>query len=287
MLPTLPVAEFDRQMQHLVVHYDLMRLDEAVAYLSGEGTVHRRGVVVTFDDGYADNFRYAMPVLLRYNVPATFFIATEYVNDRRLFWWDQLRYAAHSTTRHDRGRPLADRLQADAQGMLNWDRRAVDDMCRELNVTIPPSLVDEMVLSWSQIREMYRAGFAFGSHTHTHPYLPRIRPQCFCAELATSRDLLDSQVPGSFRPFAFPMGDHDPAQEELVRAAGYDCAVTINQRPYAGAPCLFRLGRVHETGDFSKFELHAAGVIFPGWESDGGRHHLWSTVHRPGYRAQM
>ena len=49
-----------------------------------------RSTVITFDDGYADNLHNAKPLLERYDIPATVFVVTEYIDQGREFWWDEL-----------------------------------------------------------------------------------------------------------------------------------------------------------------------------------------------------
>jgi len=67
----------------------MMRNDQLAASLE-RGKLPNRAVVVTFDDGYADNLLSAKPLLEKYDVPATVFIATGYVGNEREFWWDEL-----------------------------------------------------------------------------------------------------------------------------------------------------------------------------------------------------
>lgn len=55
-----------------------------------EGTIPRRAIALTFDDGYADNLHRAKPLLERYEIPATVFVATGYLGQNREFWWDEL-----------------------------------------------------------------------------------------------------------------------------------------------------------------------------------------------------
>jgi peptidoglycan/xylan/chitin deacetylase (PgdA/CDA1 family) len=66
-----------------------MRLDQLVSSLRNQDSRHFR-IVITFDDGYADNLIYGKPILERYDMPSTVFIATGYMNSDREFWWDEL-----------------------------------------------------------------------------------------------------------------------------------------------------------------------------------------------------
>jgi peptidoglycan/xylan/chitin deacetylase (PgdA/CDA1 family) len=82
--------------QHFAEHLDVIRaryrpirLRELAAALE-QGRVPRRAVIVTMDDGYADNLHNARPLLERYGVPATIFVASGYVGSGRQFWWDEL-----------------------------------------------------------------------------------------------------------------------------------------------------------------------------------------------------
>jgi peptidoglycan/xylan/chitin deacetylase (PgdA/CDA1 family) len=81
--------KFAQQLAVLSKYTKPIKLQELVAALK-VGAILPRSVVVTFDDGYADNFQSAKPLLERYNIPATVFVATDYVGGGREFWWDEL-----------------------------------------------------------------------------------------------------------------------------------------------------------------------------------------------------
>ena len=83
----LPVAEFAAQMEALATNHLVVTLERALELLEGgtEPTDGRDPVVITFDDGTADFADLAMPVLARFDLPATLYLATEFVDDRRSF----------------------------------------------------------------------------------------------------------------------------------------------------------------------------------------------------------
>ena len=85
--------DFDWQMKYLVDHgYHTISPDELYAFLEGKGTLPDRPVLITFDDGYVDNYTNAYPILKKYNLKATIFIVTGFVSERKGYLtWDQLR----------------------------------------------------------------------------------------------------------------------------------------------------------------------------------------------------
>lgn len=85
--------DFDWQMKYLVDHgYHAISPDELYAFLEGKGTLPDRPVLITFDDGYVDNYTNAYPILKKYNLKATIFIVTGFVSERKGYLtWDQLR----------------------------------------------------------------------------------------------------------------------------------------------------------------------------------------------------
>src|SRR6266496_15788 len=86
---------FEIQMRFLRKRFRPMPLGELVER-QGSGSIPQNTVVVTFDDGYCDNFHEAKPILDKYEIPATIFVATDNVDGKREFWWDELEYLLFS-----------------------------------------------------------------------------------------------------------------------------------------------------------------------------------------------
>ncbi len=78
----LPVRLFEEHLLHLNSNYDVISVDELVLGLFGGGSLPKRPVVITFDDGYVDNYTHAFPLLLKYRLPATVFLATSFISGK-------------------------------------------------------------------------------------------------------------------------------------------------------------------------------------------------------------
>jgi peptidoglycan/xylan/chitin deacetylase (PgdA/CDA1 family) len=82
---------FEQHLQVLRKRFRVIAVNDLVMQLK-KGTVASNCVCITFDDGYSDNFIYAKPLLEKYQCPATFFVASQFINQKHLFWWDELQH---------------------------------------------------------------------------------------------------------------------------------------------------------------------------------------------------
>src|SRR5262245_11444952 len=83
--------DFDAQMATVARHCHVLGTDEILEFARG-GRLPPNAVAITFDDGYRNNHDVALPILLRHGLKAIFFIATGFVGERRVFWWDRAAY---------------------------------------------------------------------------------------------------------------------------------------------------------------------------------------------------
>lgn len=244
-LVSASVAGFAAQMRHIKRHLNPISFAQLKAAMDGAEPLPPRPVIVTFDDGFDDNYRYAFPILAELRMPATFFLATGYIGTRESFWFERL-YAllAHSTpaaisldalarrlplgaTPALRRQTALDLLQA-VKHMGDSDRRS---MLAELEAQLAESadLTRYQGLSqpmaWEQVREMAAAGMEFGSHTVTHPVLPQCSDEDLAWEMVWSRRTLERQIGRECKNFCYPMGLADARMEAAAIEAGYDFAV--------------------------------------------------------------
>lgn len=235
-------AQFDRQMRILAACFKPMALGEAISRLQ-QRTLPSRALAVTFDDGYADNVATALPILVRHNIRATFFIATGYL-DGRTMWNDRVVEAIRSCNSDDfDGGALG--LGRLALASVELRRKAIAALLAALK-HLPPAereaRTDEietragsrvrkpLMMSDRDVRTLRGAGMEIGAHTVTHPILARLSEDEARREIVASRDDLGTILGEPVTLFAYPNGkpgsDYGPEHVRIVEQAGFRAAVS-------------------------------------------------------------
>ena len=92
-------ADFDWQVGFLKQRFDMLTLPQALDFVHGRSKLSKPSVLLTFDDGYLDNYEEAVPVLVKHNVSATFFLVTNYVGTGIIPWWDMIAWIVKRSPR--------------------------------------------------------------------------------------------------------------------------------------------------------------------------------------------
>lgn len=243
LFPNEPDCDvFDQFMRLIAESFTCLPLDQAIEILSRKQKLPKNAVAITFDDGYADNFTQALPILQKHNLSATFFISSGYL-DGGCMWNDE----AIELVRNFRGDKLdlsqygigilASKTVIDKSNLLEKlipilkykqpeDRRAALDALRlATNGNIPTNLM----MTTEELRKLYNAGMCIGGHTLTHPILARIDQKQAEKEICEDRERITAILGCPPKLFAYPNGkpgqDYLPEHAELVRKAGYSAAV--------------------------------------------------------------
>ncbi len=234
--------EFRTQIRYLRDHFELPGLDELIGIADARFAIRRSTALITFDDGYRDNFEEAFPILREMGVPATFFIATSYIQEPRLPWWDHIAYIVKTTRRDvirlDYPAPLSIDLRHSTrsqalQQILNLYKHAVDvreaDFLRHLGATArveadSKDLGRDLFMSWSQIRRLSQEGMSIGSHTHSHRILSSLTEADQRNELSLSKRILEAELGQPINAIAYPVGQafaFNGLTKRLAREVGY------------------------------------------------------------------
>ena len=232
---------FDRHLRVLKDYHTPIALHDLLAHLGAE--LPPNPALVTFDDGYRDNHDQALPLLLRHGIRATFFIATDYVDRRRLYWWDRISWIVKHAERQTFVLEYPERMEVDL-GSKDATRRLqripksrkgldleryllelADAASAPWDAVHEASLVDRLVMTWDHVRALRRAGMDVGSHTRSHRVLHTVAPGELEAELAGSRARLEAVLGEPIRAVAYPVGRSiadDPLIVASVQSAGYE-----------------------------------------------------------------
>ena len=197
-----------------------------------------RGVAITFDDGYFDNLETALPLLEKYKLPATVFVATDILRGKE-FWWDRLE---HSLLQIARPADLAGRI-ADNPLFRRARTAALGARLRSQSPEVLDSLLSEMpnvppaaaaacarhrMLNEDELRTLARSPLIeIGAHTRSHPCLPELDEDLQREEVAGSRDLLRKLTGQSICTFTYPYGAHNDTSVRVVQNAGFDLACIV------------------------------------------------------------
>jgi peptidoglycan/xylan/chitin deacetylase (PgdA/CDA1 family) len=274
---------FRQQLLYLRSHFDVIRLDEAIAWVEGAGPVRRRPTaLITFDDGYRDNFEVALPILQEVGLPAVFFIAAGYVDRPRLTWWDRVAYCVKSTTREtltlDYPEPCLidlrqpDRNRATQQILQAYTRTPEIDQVRFFDHLEERSWVEidsealgrDLFMTWDQVRRLTSGGMAVGSHTYDHHVLACLPDSVQHNEMTRSKQVLESQTGCPVHAIAYPVGGPESfsdSTKRLAREAGYRAAFSYYggfNRPNESEPLDLRRMAVDWYDSFPMFRFRVS-----------------------------
>jgi peptidoglycan/xylan/chitin deacetylase (PgdA/CDA1 family) len=261
--PLLPgevdAALFERQMGMLARHFTVLPLPEAVRRLR-EGKLPARAAAVTFDDGYRDNFETALPILQRLGLPATFFIATGYLDGGRM-WNDTvieamrrapdrevdltaLGLGRYPTASAEQRRRAAQAVIAVLKYREPTER---DRLAQAVADRVGAALPDHLMMTSAQVAALHGSGMEIGGHTASHPILSRLDPAAARSEIAAGRDCLEGLLGTRPRLFAYPNGkpgrDYQAEHVKMVRELGFEAAVSTAWGAASSGADLFQLPR--------------------------------------------
>ena len=242
--------EFALQLDYLTRWFRVVSLREVVAWLDGEKTLPPHAALITFDDGYLDNYTQAYPILRERDLPATIFLTTGHIQQDDPFYWDMIAYCFHHTRRDTVAFPdgrqghwknetelgrVSNELIESLKLLAETEKQAwVARLPEMLDVSIPAGHFKNLMMSWNQIREMRRGGIEFGGHTMHHPILTRIALEQANEEIAGSKARIEQELGETVHGFAYPNGgkkDFNRAIEQMTAAAGYRVAFTLLNGP--------------------------------------------------------
>jgi peptidoglycan/xylan/chitin deacetylase (PgdA/CDA1 family) len=258
------VDQFKEQLRFIKKHFQVITLEDALLLANNKLPLDKRYALITFDDGYIDNYVAAYPALKEEEISAAFFIPTDYVDSDLIPWWDEIAWMLKNTTikefdfadKHTiyLNGSTGDKVIRNSLTLIKSDPRSMDEKMLELKTKLACEYrvnpADEsLFVSWSQIKEMKSGGMSIGSHTCSHRILTHIDQDSQMLELSKSKQCLEQHLGCSIDSVAYPVGQSNTFNDdicEMTASLGYKMGFTftnaVNDLPINNLYKISRLG---------------------------------------------
>ncbi|MCB0883070.1 MAG: polysaccharide deacetylase family protein [Thermoleophilia bacterium] len=272
--------DFAAQMAYVARNFSVVSVWDLADHITDGTPLPQRPALITFDDGYVDNFEHALPVLREHDLPSVVFLATDFVDSTHVPWWDRLADIFARATPGTYELPMVGTVTLDG---VDANRAARVRMLAELKAVgtdlidptlalaqevldVAPATPDRpLFMSWDQVTAAQRSGMDFQPHTVSHPILTRVDPDRARAEVAGSCARVTERTGRPCVAMAYPNGSYDDSVVEAGRDAGLVMAFTMELGPVRGRAISERamvLPRVpiSRRDDMCRFRLHVQGT---------------------------
>ncbi len=232
--------EFGRELDFFRRHLDVMSLTDLLACYDDIRRFPARPAVITFDDGYIDNYEIAWPLLRERQMPACFFVTSRFLDGTLVPWWDQIAFCIHGATVSQMASPFENdppylldpaNKKVSIQRFLRQIKRVAGKgmdsylayLKEQTGADLERTAIEPLFMTWAQAKEVAGKGIEIGGHTRTHTILSGIEdPAELKAEVKGCYDDIVREIGKKPLAFAYPVGSitamSREADEEISNA---------------------------------------------------------------------
>lgn len=245
----LPVETFKQQLNFLNKNYSIVSLNQVLEALHGDTRLPQNPALITFDDGYKNNYNVAFPLLQEMKIPATIFVTVDRIGTDYPLWFDEIYLLLHSKNCIRDNIPFPNKLASDLfKTGHTWDAYCVtvetlkrggeearDRYLLQLRDVArcddDSRYEDFCLLGWDDVFMMRDSGLiSFGVHTATHRIVAELSKEEWDHEIMKPRIKLEKLLGIPVTSFCFPNGrpgvDFGNEHVSYLRKAGYSCSFT-------------------------------------------------------------
>ncbi len=271
-------ALFDLQMAYLSKSRRVVPLSQVIKQINAGLSPPAGTVCITFDDGYLDNLTTAAPILEKYNLPATLYLATGYVERSEAQWADTLHWLFQRRTSNRLKITLlgidAANLASDApraavltvlhrlllEATYQERNQLLDELKHQL---LPEGCAPRLTMNWDEVRELRRRypSFEIGGHTRDHLDLRKHDGIVARSEISGCSEDVHRELGEPPRHFSFPYGRWCDETQQFVCTSGWQSAVGISQKVRVDkASDRFAIPRIEAPRTMTDFRFMTSGA---------------------------
>ncbi len=277
-------SQFEEQIQFLLRNYRPLK----AADLYTPGVSVEGGFLITFDDGFRNNYQYAMPILKQYGIQGCFFITTNLIGTRELLWTEQVTLMLERTKkpavtleldapqtfsladpqqREEASRGIRKHLKLMSSARLRKVMQQMKSQLDDVPLTVGKTEEERyLFMTWDEVREMVANDQLIGAHTHNHPMLATLTEEESWQELSLCKEAIEKETEQPCLTMSYPNGERENYNQmniEHLKKLGFKCAFTQVPLYNDEKTDLFQLHRVNISLKMSLkvFEATLCGVI--------------------------
>jgi peptidoglycan/xylan/chitin deacetylase (PgdA/CDA1 family) len=284
--PGMYVADktFEDHLKSLRKYFTVITLEELISRIHSREKI-RNCCAITFDDGWKDNYEIAFPLIKKYEIPITIFLASGFIGTERWFWPEELilhlkkinkyRYSIKDELKlihqllpaFDKAKNYELWIQEVIKEMKKFTPEKRENILNSLRQLDPTVIRKRMLLNWDEIIEMYNSKLvSFGSHTINHVILDQLDNKTKNDEIKGSKDQIANKIGSDIKMFAYPNGNYNKEETEILINNGFMGAVTTKRDYLNKDTPIFEIPRIGMHEDVSNYKaLFLARIVFKGF----------------------
>lgn len=240
---------FEKIILEIKNNFRIVSTLELATAIAKNKKIEDRIALITFDDGYIDNYTVAYPILKRHDVTALFFLSTSLINSQRVAWWDEITFLLRqsigcSVTLPDKSATITlveehieSQIQLFIQNTKRQRKTNIPKILAELHQSLNEPVkrlenIPSLFMSWDNIKTMVENNMEVGSHTVSHQILSSLNNDDQAHEIYQSKTTIEMMLSRTITAFAYPVGSKDCyniVSKNLCQQAGY--LLAFNNQP--------------------------------------------------------
>lgn len=238
---------FEQHVEFYNQAFTVISIEQLIEKIAKDEPIDKKYVVITFDDGYIDNYSVAFPILKKHSTPAAFYIATEYLDELHIPWWDEIAWLVrHSKVNTIQLKSwnkavdistgtIVEKVRSVLRVVKQEQERTMEDKIAELVVVCQCNMPDDLrntplFINWEQAKEMSDNGMHIGSHTLSHNILSHLSAEDQAHEITHSKAKIEAFLKKEVTSLAYPVGGKSAftqTTQMLAKEANYKLAFSF------------------------------------------------------------